>query len=254
MNKNTTSIIVGASALIALVSLVSATSLSSKNKTAKAEILALQEQIVRMEASVPDAASEPEIVYLTSNGDTNEVTALKTQLAEKDAQLENVQSRTNRPPRQRESWEDRIAKMKEEDPEGYAEMVQRRQERQEEMRYDLAERTATFLDLDTSNMTEEERANHDLLVEKMARVWELSDAFQDPEATPDRDTMREMFTTINETRPLMDQERSVMFKQLASEIGYTGDDSAAFAEHIEKIIDATTVQMPRGGGRGGRGR
>lgn len=253
MNKNTSLIIVSASVLIALVSLVSATSISSKNKAAKAEILDLQEQIVRMEASIPDASPEPEIVYMTSTGDTNEVTALKTQLAEKDALLENMQSRTNRPPRQRESWEDRIAKMKEEDPEGYAEMVQKRQERQEEMRYNLAERTATFMDLDTSQMTPDELANHELLVTKMARVWELTDAFQDPEASPDRETMREMFTTINEARPLMDQEREVMFKQLASDIGYTGDDSAAFSEHIEQIIEATTIQMPRGGGRTGGG-
>ncbi|MDF7798979.1 hypothetical protein P4C99_05865 [Pontiellaceae bacterium B1224] len=259
MNKNTSLIVVSASALIALVSLVSATSISSKNKAAKAEILALQEQIVRMEASIPDASAEPEIVYLTSSGETNELTALKSMLAQKNAMLEDLQSNTNRTPRERgnrdnrESWEDRIARMQEEDPEGYAEMIQKREERQNEMRYNLAERTATFMDLDTSQMTAEELANHELLVSKMARVWELTDAFQDPEAAPDREAMREMFTTINDARPLMDQEREVMFKQLASDIGYTGDDSAAFAEHVENIIEATTIQMPRGGGNRGGG-
>lgn len=254
MNKNTSLIIIAASAVIALVSLVSAMTVSSKNKTAKAEILALQEQIVRMEAAVPDASPEPEIVYMTPSGDTNEVTALKTQLAEKEALLENFQSNTNRPPRQRESWEDRIAKMKEEDPEGYAEMVEKRQERQEKMRYNLAERTATFMDLDTSLMNEQELANHELLVANMAKIWEMTDQFNDPEAAPDREAMREMMNIARETRPMLETTREVMFKQLGSELGYEGEDAEAFASHIDQIYEATSIQMPgRGGGGGNRG-
>lgn len=254
MNKNTSLIIVAASSVIALGSLVSAMSISSKNKTAKAEILALQEQIVRMEAAVPNASPEPEMVYMTPSGDTNEVTALKKQLAEKDALLENLQSNTNRPSRQRESWEDRIAKMKAEDPDGYAEMVQKRQEFQEKMRYNLAERTATFMDLDTSLMNEKELANHELLVSKMARVWELTEQFQNPEAAPDREAMREMFTAMNEVRPLLKDEQTVMFKQLGTDLGYVGEEADAFASHVDEIIQATSIQMPRGGGgRGGPG-
>ena len=185
MDKNIPKITIGVASLITLISLASSISLSSKNKRTKAEILNLQTKIVNMEASIPDISPEPEIVYLTSDGDTNELTTLKTALAEKEAQLVEIQSSTNRPPRERKSFEDRIAKFKEEDPEGYAEMVQRREERSAEMRYNLAERTATFMDLDTSLMNEEELANHELLVAKMARVWELTEQFQDPEAAPD---------------------------------------------------------------------
>ena len=251
MNKNTTYIITGAVSLVALVSIGSALSLSSKNKAAKAEILALQTQIVNMEAYIPDRSPEPEIIYLTSEGDTNDLTTLKTQLAEKEALLEDFQSNTNRPPRQqRESFEDRMTTLKAEDPEGYAEMIKKREERSDEMRYTLAERTATFMDLDTSNMNEEELANHEMLVSKMAKVWELSDQFQDPEAPPNREAMREMFTEMRDVRPLMDMERNVMFKQLGSDLGYEGEDSSAFATHLEEIIEATSVGMP-GGGRGG---
>ena len=32
----------------------------------------------------------------------------------------------------------------------------------------------------------------------MSRVWELTEQFQDPEQQPDRETMRELFTAINE--------------------------------------------------------
>jgi selenocysteine-specific translation elongation factor len=254
MNKKPLLIISIALAAVSAISLASAISLSSKNKEAQAELQLLQAQLIDLQAATPIAAPEPEIIYLTAEGNTNEVTALKSELAKAVAMLETAKtSATNRPPRQRESGEDRMAKMKAEKPEEYAAMLQKRQERQEEMKYNLAERTATFMDLDTSNMTAEELANHDLLVEKMSKVWELTASLEDPEATPDRESMREMFETINDARPLMEQERTVMFKQLATDIGYTGDDSAAFAEHLEEIISTTTIQMPNRGGRGGRG-
>ena len=128
------------------------------------------------------------------------------------------------------------------------------QERQQEISYNLAERTATFMDLDTSRMTEEELANHELLVERMARVWELTNQFEDPEAAPNREVMRELYSEIREVRPLMDQARTVMFKQLGIDVGYKGEDAQDFATHVEDIIDSTTLRMPGGGGRGGGGR
>ncbi|MEI6890988.1 MAG: hypothetical protein V5783_02345 [Pontiella sp.] len=256
MNKNTTYIIMGAASLIALVSMSSALSLSSQNKAAKAEILALQTQIVNMEAFTPDRSSDPEIIYLTAEGNTNAVTALQLQLAETEALLEDLQSTTNRPTRQpRESFEDRMAQRKAEDPEGYAEMIQNRQERQDEMKYNLAERTATFMDLDTSGMTPEERANHELLINKMATIWEMSEMLNDPEQGSDREAMREMAAVAREIQPLMDIERTVMFEQLGSDLGYEGEDSSAFATHLEAIIESTSLQVPGGrGGRGGGGR
>ncbi|MEE9367845.1 MAG: hypothetical protein V3V05_03165 [Pontiella sp.] len=249
MNKNIPTSIVAVSLIIALVSIASALSLSNKRK---AEISALRDQIAQMEASRLNI--DP--VLLAESIETNDVSVLKSMIVEKDAELvalktepEAVQ-REERPPR--ESWDDRMARMKEEEPEEYAEMVKRREERQTEMRYNLAERTATFLDLDTSNMTEEELANHNLLVEKMASVWELTEQFQDPEATPDREAMRELYDIAQEVRPLMRDERTIMFKQLGTDLGYEGQDAENFASHVEEIIGATSLQLP-GGGRGGRG-
>jgi len=125
MNKNMPYIIAGATSLIAVISIGSALSLTSKNKAAKSEILDLQTQIAHMEAAVPDVSAEPEIIYLDSSGDTNELTNLKNQLAEKDAQLEALKAnggerveRQRGENGQRESWEDRMTRMKEEDPEG----------------------------------------------------------------------------------------------------------------------------------------
>lgn len=262
MNKNMPYIIAGATSLIAVISIGSALSLTSKNKAAKSEILDLQTQIAHMEAAVPDVSAEPEIIYLDSSGDTNELTNLKNQLAEKDAQLEALKAnggerveRQRGENGQRESWEDRMTRMKEEDPEGYEKMIQERGERQQRMRYNLAERTATFMDLDTSTMSEEELAKHEQLVARMAEVWEMSEKFQDPEAAPDREAMREMWRVAREVQPLMRSERNVMLKQLGNEMGYEGKDAEDFASYIDEIYDATSTRslMP-GRGRGGRGR
>lgn len=256
MNKKMPYIIAGTACLIALVSISSAISMSSKNKAAKAEILELQTQITHMQAAVPNVTPEPEIIYLTNSGDTNEIIALKTQLAKKEAQIQELQSNTNRPAQRnrvdRQSFEESMVQMREEDPEGYAEMIQRRSERQEEMRYNLDERSATFMDLDTSMMTEEELANHELLVAKMAQVWEMTEQFQDPEAAPDREAMREMMEIAREVRPLMEVERSIMFKQLGTNLGYEGENAEAFATHVEDIIEVTSMQIR--GSRGGGGR
>ncbi len=252
MNKKPIVVIGVVSAVIVLVSIASAVRNSSGRKAAEAEVASLQAQIARMQAYLPD---EDAITELISRGETNEVAVLKALLAEKNEQLavlttpDETEMEEQRP--ERESWEDRMARMKAEEPEEYAEMIQRRQERQQEMRYNLAQRTATFMDLDTSLMNEEERANHEMLVEKMANVWALTEQFQDPEAAPDREAMRELFTEMNEARPLLRQERVIMFKQLGSELGYQGEDANLFADHIEEIISATTLRSPRGGGRGG---
>lgn len=253
MNKNVPNIIAAVSIVVAVVSIGSAMKQSDQRKAAEAENTALQEQI-----SLMDALGSPVNSSVKSRGiddSRNELEALQALLAEREAELaslknSNADSTTNRPPRQRESWEDRMARMKEEDPEGYEEMIQRREERQQEMRYNLAERTATIMDLDTSRMNDKELANHELLVEKMARIWELTEQFQDPEAAPNREAMRELRNELHEARPLMDQERTIMFKQLGNDLGYNNKDALDFAAHIEDIVDATTLRMPRGGGGG----
>jgi hypothetical protein len=255
MNKDISTIVAAVSVVIAVVSIGSAMKQSGQRKTAQAELAALQEQISLMDALGSSADLPAQLRYTDDN--TNEVEALQEMLDEREAELAALQTDTATPtnatPPQRESWEERMARMKEEDPEGYAEMIRRRGEWQQKMRYNLAERTATFMDLDTTRMNEKELANHELLVEKMARIWELSEQFQDPEAAPDREAMRELFGEVRDVRPLMDQERTIMFKQLGTDLGYGNKDAKDFARHVEAIIDSTTIQMPRGGGRGGRG-
>ena len=244
--KPSTAIMAGSLA-VALIALIAAASLYAQSRQAEAEAAELTKRIAQLEdrLSLADtrlkaAAAGGEVTNepAAAGGATNPVTAA----AESG-------SDTNRPPRQRESFEERMARMKEEDPEGYEEMIAERMERRERMRYGLAERTASFMDLDTSRMTEDELANHEQLVEKMALVWELTDQFPDPEAPPDREIMREMFGLMREVQPLLDQERTVMIKQLGSDLGYEGREAEEFAAYVEEIIDITSMRSPFSGGR-----
>ena len=209
----------------------------------------LRGRIAKMQNASQPAKTKSAIPNSKASIDTNKVAELEAELAALRAELAAAQE-TQRPPR--ESWAERMARMKEEDPEGYAEMIKRRTERRDAMRYDLAERTANFMELDTAFMTDAERENHDLLIEKMATVWALTEQFKDPEQPPDRESMRELFGAINEARPLMDAERSTMFRQLADDLGFDGDEAQDFSGYVEDIISTTTIQPPRGMGPGRR--
>ncbi len=250
MKLNAPVMITAISVVLAATSLSFGVSASKQRKVAEAETAALRKKIEQMPTRAPRRQSTPTQqakVAQENQANTNELVALQDSTA-----APAPEQQTERP--QRESREDRMARMKAEDPEGYAEMIKRREDFQEKMKYNMAERTATFMDLDTSNMTKDERASHELLVEKMAAIWALTDRFNDPEQPPDRDAMRELFAATREVRPLMEAERTIMFKQLGTDLGYEGTDAQDFATHVEDIISATSLQMPRGGGRGGRGR
>lgn len=251
MNKKTL-VIVATLSVVAAVGGVSFGLNANKQKNEALKKLAndVQEEPVATERK-ESAPAQKLVTYKPA--DTNDWASL---LAERDAEIERLQEelvtkKDNKRP-QRESFTDRMAKMKEEDPEGYAEMIKSRTERQQSMRYDLAERTTTFMDLDTELMTAEERDNHNLLLEKMSTIWTLTDQFQDPEAQPDREAMGELFSAVREARPLMEQERSTMFRQLGEEAGYQGEEAQAFADYVEDVIETTTIPMPTGG-RGNRG-
>jgi hypothetical protein len=235
---------------VAMVVLSAAISMSARSRRAKDETAGLTDRIARLENELASARRRLKNAK-TRSASTNELAGFQSYSNNPDTNLtlQNAESgsETNR---QRESFEERMARMREEDPEGYAEFIQRRAERQQRIQYSFAERTATFMDLDTSYMTEKELANHEQLVQKMARIWELTQQFDDPEAPRDREAMRELVTEIRETRPLMKDERKVMFKQLGIDLGYDTDEASAFAEHLDEIIEATSLNMPRGGRQG----
>jgi len=196
------------------------------------------------------AFQETEEIY------TNKVASLLEELAANDAEIQRLRSELealqNNPRPSRESFRDRMERMKEEDPERYAEMIQRRTEFQERIRDDQFNRLTALADVDTSHMTPEELANHTALLDKLSTMWEQTGEF-DPENPPDREQMREIFGSMREIGDMMDQERTFMFRQLGSDVGLAGSEAEEFASYVESVIEATTMRPPRGmrGPRGG---
>ena len=85
------------------------------------------------------------------------------------------------------------------------------------------------------------------------RRQKLMEQMGNPEEV-NREAMGEMFRQSRDAYPLMEQERTTMFRLLGEDLGYTGQDSKDFADHIDSILSATSFRMPSfGGGRGGRG-
>ncbi|MEN8260949.1 MAG: hypothetical protein ABFS02_10240 [Pseudomonadota bacterium] len=241
MKQKDSVLIIVLSLVVAISSLSIGVSANRKRRMAEKETNRLRMQIAQPQTTEKPA---PEPLRQEVVVNTNVVAQLEKELAALRAELEAAKKT---PPPQREGWEERMERTKEEDPEGYAEMVKNRAERRQAMRYDLAERTANFMELKTEFMTDDERENHELLVEKMSAIWALTEQLQDPEQQPNRESMRELFSAINEARPLMDAERSAMFRQLANDLGFDGEGTEVFSSYIEEIISATTIQIPRGG-------
>lgn len=258
MKKNIPVIITLLSLAVAAGGITFGLSAANQKSRLQAEAQALRDQLDALSA-LPDrsepASEEGTVVALKelAGMDTNGTTSLQEQLDARDAELERLraelarrQDRSNR-----ESFQDRMTRMKEEDPERYAEMIKSRTERTEQLRYDQASRLATFMDMDTSTMTPEELANHNLLLEKLTGLWEQTATF-DPEQLPDREAVRAIFASVGDVRTLMEQERAVMLRQLGTEVGLSGSDTEDFSSYVQEIISATSFRWPRGG-RGGGG-
>lgn len=161
--------------------------------------------------------------------------------------------------RGREGWEERMERMKQEEPERYAEMQQRREEFRTRMEERKQSKREFLNSVNTAGMTPEQRESHERLVALNERVNEIGELMMSGQ-TENRDELRqEMFETLGELRELNTVARVYLLEQTANAAGYRGDEAALFTEHIESIVEHTTMQGPppgvRGGGaRGGDGR
>ena len=248
MNRNRSIALTILSVLIAVGGVSFAVKATQQKKELEKENGALRQQLAGLQ-------TEPESNKMTPAPAPNPV-ATNTLVTLQTPNIPVAPTEEDEQPpeqRRRESWDERMARMKEEDPEGYAERIKQREEFREKIKYDLATRTATFMDLDTASMSEKEFAAHEQLVDRMGTIWELMEQMQNPEES-NREVMGQLFREAREARPLMEQERATMFRLLGEDLGYEGKDAKEFATHIDSIISATTLQPPHGSGRGRGGR
>lgn len=148
----------------------------------------------------------------------------------------------NDAPRQpRLNFKERMEKMKEEEPERYAEMQKRFTEMRDRRKAESQSRKDFFGSVDTSRMTAEQKANHTALLNACA----LIDSYQermgpDSEQPLTQEENREFWEANRQMHSLMEGERQYILGELGKDCGMDGDE---FVEYIETVYSQT--------GRGG---
>lgn len=270
--KKSMPILVVVLCLVSVAGISMTVSATKKKNVAETEAQTLRAQLAELQKGgkprEPRTPIEPIKVTPLSTIDTNDLVALQGSLAERDAELERLWAELekgkgkDRKQKDKIPFSERMAQMQLEDPEGYAEMIARREEFQQRIKYEMAERASLLVDMDTAGMTEEELAAHGELVDRMGKIFELTEAMQNPEGGSNREVMHELSKNIHEARPLMEQQRTVILRQMGDSMGLNQQESQNLATYVENIYSATSLKMPGGshgkggkggGGRGGRG-
>ena len=116
----------------------------------------------------------------------------------------------------------------------------------EQMKMKLANKAKGRMDflasVDTSSMTEAERKNHERFLELMAKKEAIAAKMKGP--IPDVKAIQEMVMLEMEMRPAAKRERSTLVRQVAKELGYSGDDVDVIHDTLNNVYDST------GGGGG----
>ena len=151
-------------------------------------------------------------------------------------------------PRRTGNW---LEEMRQNNPGQYAEFTNRRERVRTEMQAAFSERVDHMAALDTSGMTENERAQHQRMTELLNETWLIADQLQ--AGTPDidrREHMQAMRRNIRELRPLLTAERSREFYAIGLGLGYPENDAKIFADYITRVIAITSTDTLFRGGRG----
>jgi len=150
----------------------------------------------------------------------------------------------------RASFEERMAQLKTDDPARYAEMQKQRDDFRQRMQTQAEERAEFLKNIDTAGMTDEQRANHEKLVQavEQARTTMAQIANMSPEDAAA--ARQQMAATMGTVTDLYQQERRYLLEQTGRAMGYQQDsDIGQFADYLQQIYDQTSI--PRGFGRGG---
>lgn len=151
-------------------------------------------------------------------------------------------------PRQRRTWQERMATLKEEDPERYEREMERRNQFVTAMRQ-MSEERDTFLNsIDLTLLTPEAQESHQRFTAANSRQFQLqeemmamADAGEDIPREM-REEMGELFRELHETR---DVERAILLDAIATSMGLSGTDVTDFTTLVNEVFNATGMQMPR---------
>ncbi|MBU1692718.1 MAG: hypothetical protein KKC51_02020 [Verrucomicrobia bacterium] len=212
-----------------------------------------------MEPSPPEPVVEVKAAYVSPVADPEDpalrdrVRELEAALAEKDRVIWDLQVKaTNRPPdearrpRDQRNW---MEELRQSDPARYEEIQKRREERQQQISDQFAQKAAYFLKRDTSKMAEAERESYSQMLQLLDETWRMAEQLRVEMPREERRALSEsLHEKMDVLNPLLQQERTRTFMEAGLEVGYSDEEAAQFAEYLNTVIDLTS---PRGMFRGG---
>lgn len=185
---------------------------------------------------------------------SRQVAALQTELADRTSRLEAFeQAEAEREARRQQRTRGMdMEKLKQEDPERYAEIVKQRQEFGQRIKRATAERATFLMEIDTANMTEEQLANHAALQEKLAQSFDMMNKMETE--GPSREMFHQMHESYETVQELYAKEREYVLSEVGRSLGYEGQDAVDFAAYINTVFEMTSARGrgPSGGRGGGR--
>ncbi len=155
-------------------------------------------------------------------------------------------------------FNERIARMKTENPEEYAAYTNRMARWRDSRRQRAASKLEFLASVDTSTMSGPEKATHEKLQSLIEEREELQTKFDEGIASgemSDEDRLHvwgQMREADRQIADLNKAERENLIKKTAEAVGFTGEDVGEIAGTIMKVIEATESN-PRNRSRRGRG-
>ena len=99
----------------------------------------------------------------------------------------------------------------------------------EPLKIDIEAACLLCLNMDTSFMNEQEKINHNLLVDKMGEIFELTQKLKNTPEISNREMWQQLGPLLREARPMLDIERNALFKKTFSEeFGLSDQESENF--------------------------
>jgi hypothetical protein len=204
------------------------------------------------EVPVLPVAPPPKIVKVV---DEQALYEAKREIAELKSQLANQASEPQQPeivkaePKTQKDPISQVASMlnKEITPEQKAEWEKRRTEFLQQMQQRATERADFLTSLDTANMNEKQRVNHEKLLASVSRMTELRTAMSDGKSEVTEQMRTEMHDLSHSVDDLYKEERSTLLEITGRNMGYNDKQSREFAEQIQTIYDSTSSRRGWGG-------
>ena len=153
-----------------------------------------------------------------------------------------------------------MERMRQEDPERYKQIVADREQRQKEATdwYDSTQNQLAARAQAAASPTEADLATQisntlSKLSDLRQQMQALAGLPEDQQQAPRSQLMPELQTALQQLSQLREQDRTLQYQQLATQLGLTGDKATALATTIPQILQNTQYMPPRGQGGGGFG-